>query len=244
MSRFQPGVVPSLVVLLLLPLLVFLGFWQLGRGEQKHLLLDSYVTRFAAAPITAEALHTLTDAAYRRVALLGHFDAEHSLLLDNRSRDGQAGVELLKPFLDHASGLWVLVNRGWLPWPDRRIAPAFDTPSQPLRLTTWVYVAPGATFQLHADPLQKGWPRLVTALDPARLWNELGREGFAYELRAQSGPATYRTDWAVVAMAPEKHLAYAVQWFAMALALLLLYLYLGWHNAREKNHGHGHESTR
>ena len=32
-------------------------------------------------------------------------------------------------------------------------------------------------------------------------------------------------------MGPEKHLAYAVQWFAMALALLL-YLYLGWHNKK------------
>ena len=44
-------------------------------------------------------------------------------------------------------------------------------------------------------------------------------------------------------MGPEKHLAYAVQWFAMALALLALYLYLGWHNNKEKPHGSGHEST-
>jgi cytochrome oxidase assembly protein ShyY1 len=44
-------------------------------------------------------------------------------------------------------------------------------------------------------------------------------------------------------MGPEKHLGYAVQWFAMAVALFGLYLYLGWHNAREKHHGSGHEST-
>jgi cytochrome oxidase assembly protein ShyY1 len=44
-------------------------------------------------------------------------------------------------------------------------------------------------------------------------------------------------------MGPEKHLGYAVQWFAMALALFGLYLYLGWHNTKEKRHGSGHEST-
>ena len=51
--------------------------------------------------------------------------------------------------------------------------------------------------------------------------------------------------WSVIAtgMGPEKHTAYAVQWFAMALALFGLYLYLGWHNAREKRHGNGHQSA-
>ena len=65
----------------------------------------------------------------------------------------------------------------------------------------------------------------------------------SYELRAEAGPGTYETTWPIVAMGPEKHLAYAVQWFAMALALLALYLYLGWHNKKEKPHGSGHEST-
>ena len=100
-----------------------------------------------------------------------------------------------------------------------------------------MYVAPGETFQLHADPASTQWPRLLTALHPAALWDELGRSGFAYELRAEAGPGTYETHWPIVAMGPEKHLAYAVQWFAMALALLALYLYLGWHNKRRSPMG-------
>jgi cytochrome oxidase assembly protein ShyY1 len=104
-------------------------------------------------------------------------------------------------------------------------------------------VSPGATFQLHADPSTTTWPQLVTAVEPAKLWTALNRAGFAYELREETGPASYQADWPVVAMGPEKHLAYAVQWFAMSLALFGLYLYLGWHNAKEKHHGSGHEST-
>lgn len=243
MKGFRPGVVPTLVVLLLLPALVSLGFWQLSRGEQKRQLLTSYAERRAAEPVPLFELLAVEDPAFRRVRLHGHFDADHSLLLDNRLHDGKVGVELLQPFLDQASGRWLLVNRGWLPWPDRRTPAAFSTPEQSLSLDAWVYVSPGAAFQLQADPAAARWPRLITAVNPEALWAELGRSGFNHEVRQESDAGAYLTAWSVVAMGPEKHLGYAVQWFAMALALLLLYLYFGWHNARENRHGNGHEST-
>ncbi|AGL81873.1 hypothetical protein PFLCHA0_c00660 [Pseudomonas protegens CHA0] len=243
MKGFRPGIGPTLVVLLLLPVLVALGFWQLGRGEQKRQLLASYAERRAAEPVALFELLASEDPAFRRVRLHGHFDADHSLLMDNRLHDGKVGVELLQPFLDQASGRWLLVNRGWLPWPDRRTPPVFSTPQQSLSLDAWVYVSPGAAFQLHADPSGAIWPRLITAVAPQALWAELGRSGFDHEVRLESGPGAYLTEWPVVAMGPEKHQAYAVQWFAMALALFALYLYFGWHNTREKRHGNGHEST-
>ena len=243
MKRFRPGIVPTLVVALLLPMLVSLGFWQLSRGAEKSALLNSYAERRAAEPMASTELQNTQDPAFRRVRLHGQFDPEHSVLLDNRQRDGKVGVELLQPFQDQASGLWLLVNRGWLAWPDRRMPPQFTTPKQPLSVEAWVYVAPGATFQLHADPNATTWPQLVTAVEPARLWTALERDGFAYQLRLENGPASYQADWPIVAMGAEKHIAYAVQWFAMAIALLGLFIYLGWHNAKEKHHGSGHEST-
>ena len=45
MKRFRPGIVPTLVVALLLPMLVSLGFWQLSRGAEKSALLQSYAER-------------------------------------------------------------------------------------------------------------------------------------------------------------------------------------------------------
>ena len=245
MTRFRPGIAPTLVVLALLPVLVFLGFWQLGRGEQKRVLLDSYAERQVAAPVTVGQLLTLDGPAFRRVQLRGHLDGQHSLLLDNRVRDGKVGVELLQPFQDQASGQWLLLNRGWLPWPSRQTPPVFTTPDQILDVQAWVYESPGTPFQLHADPSDAPWPRLVTAVMPDKLWAELGREGFADEVRIAPGPAAYQADWPLIStgMGPEKHTAYAVQWFAMALALLGLYLYLGWHTAQEKRHGNGHQSA-
>ena len=186
MKRFRPGIIPTLVVALLLPLLVSLGFWQLSRGAEKSALLQSYAERRAAEPMASTDLQHTADPAFRRVHLHGQFDAGHSLLLDNRQRDGKVGVELLQPFHDQATGLWLLVNRGWLPWPDRRTPPQFTTPDTLLSLDAWVYVPPGATFQLHADPNTRTWPKLLTAIDPSALWKALDREGYAYELRAET----------------------------------------------------------
>ena len=128
MSRFRPGIMPTLVVMALLPVLVSLGFWQLSRAEQKRVLLTRYAERQQAAPLTVNQLIATAEPVFRRVQLRGHLDAKHSLLLDNRIRDGQPGVELLQPFQDQASGQWVLLNRGWLPWPNRRTPPVFSTP--------------------------------------------------------------------------------------------------------------------
>jgi surfeit locus 1 family protein len=87
---------------------------------------------------------------------------------------------------------------------------------------------------------------LITTVEPERLWRQLGRGGMAYEVRLEPGPAAYQAEWPLVAMGPEKHTGYAVQWFALAAALFGLYLYLGIHNsrqtAREKQHEPSHES--
>lgn len=247
MKRFTPGLWPTLIVLLLLPCLISLGFWQLERGEQKRAMLSQYTERRAAAPVSIGELLYAEDAAWRRVHIRGHFDSAHNVLLDNSIRDGRAGVELLQPFMDHASGLWLLVNRGWLFWRDRRTAPVVNTPNQVLELDAWVYVPVRAPFQLEPDAPQGSWPRLVNAVFADRLWSELGREGYPGELRLEPGAAAYRVDWPVVAISPEKHVGYAVQWFALSAALLGLYLHRGrvlGRTAQEDGHGSCHEPHR
>lgn len=240
--RFRPGLLPSLLVLALLPMLVGLGCWQLQRAEEKRTLLAQEAAQRGAAPLGVSEVERLAAPAFRRVRLDGHFDAAHSLLLDNRQRGGRAGVELLQPFYDRPSGRWVLVNRGWLAWPDRRTPPAFASPEGELSLLASVYRPPGITFLLGDGAPGLGWPRLVNAVDVVALWRELGREGLADELRLAPGPASYVGDWPVVSVGPERHLGYAVQWFALAATLLGLYLWLGLRQAREVRDGIGSDA--
>lgn len=231
MSGFKPGLVPTLVVFLLLPLLVWLGIWQLERGEQKRDMLARQEARLQAAPVGPEQIASLEELAYSRIFLQGSFDAERTFLLDSRTRDGQVGVEVLQPFQDQPSGLWVLVNRGWVPWPDRRVPPVFDTPDRPLKLAAWVYAPSGKPFVLNKRQAE-GWPRLINHVDVEEIWGVLERDGVPYELRLDPGPTAYRADWPITTMQPQQHLGYAVQWFALAAALLALFIYFGVHQAR------------
>ena len=234
MRGFRPGWLPSLVVLALLPLLVWLGLWQLDRADEKRALLAASDARRVAPPVPVSALELVAKPAFTRVALQGSFDAEHSLLLDSRTRAGVAGVELLQPFYDQPSGLWLLVNRGWIAWPDRRTPPQFTTPEAALKLTGWVYLQPGEDFLLKQTETS-GWPKLVNTVDAPGLWQMLGRGGAPFQIRLDPGSAAYQVDWPIVSSDPQKHLGYAVQWFALALALLLLFIYLGIRNARDVN---------
>lgn len=228
---FRPGWLPSLAVLVLLPVLCGLGFWQLSRAEEKRQILAAEAQRREAPPVPVTELLTQSAPAFQRVRLRGRFDAAYSLLLDNRVHRGQVGVELIQPFMDHPSGRWLLVNRGWLPWPDRRVAPQFETPGGELQLIAWAYVPPGRS--LLAAGNATGWPRLINRLEPLAVWKELRRPGVLLELRLESGPGLLTPNWPSVSTAPEKHQGYALQWFALATALLALFIYLGIHRARE-----------
>jgi len=219
--------------MLLLPLLLALGFWQLSRAEEKRQLLAEHKAIQQAPPITVSELFAQTAAKDGQPVLLnGQFDDKHSLLLDNRTRSGRVGVELLQPFQDKDSKLWLLVNRGWLPWPDRRTPPVFTTPEGEQQLIARVYLPKKSWFQL-ANTRGDKWPQLIIAVEPQNLWQALERDGLPWQLRLQDGTAAYVADWQVINMPPAKHTGYAVQWFALAATLTGLYLYLGRHNARK-----------
>lgn len=232
-GAFRPGLLPTLVVLGLLPVLLWLGTWQLQRADEKRALLASYEARRGAEPVSPGQLEGLRDPAYVRVRLHGRFDQRHTLLLDNRLRNGQAGVEVLQPFYDQpaAFGCWSTAagSHGLTDARRRRWKPRPRPPARRLDL-------PAATRR--PAPGRRAGRRLAAPGDPAR------HPGAVAGLRSrraalgnppEPGDASFDTDWPLVSMPPERHTGYAVQWFALATALLALYLYLGVRRAR-KNH--------
>mgnify|MGYP003429174546 CR=1 FL=1 len=67
--RFRPRLLPTLATLALLPLMLWLGFWQLDRAQQKRALQMDYDARIAAQAVS------LVDAvvATENVGHLGLF---------------------------------------------------------------------------------------------------------------------------------------------------------------------------
>jgi len=224
----------TLFTLVLLPLLVSLGFWQLERAGEKVALAAAQTARMTQPPapmgdvVAEERRATL---AYVPVALEGHFHPRLTILKDNQLREGRYGVDVLTPFFDRGAGQWVLLNRGWVPAdPARRSLPAPDTPEAQLRLQASVYVPPGEPYTLAPEQLENiSWPLLVQdAADPALrrvLERELDAALFPLELRlAPDEPAGFRRDWPLLNSSPAKHRGYAVQWFTMAAALAVLFV--------------------
>ena len=236
--RFAPGWPLWLFTLTFLPLLLSLGVWQLDRAGQKR-ALEAQMEQQRERP--ASPLHDLsatTPLAWRALRLTGQFDPQHIWLLDNRTRNGQAGVEVLQLFHDQPSNRQLILNRGWLAWPDRRHLPAVPVAEGILRLQAEALPPPGPGFRL-ASASTAGWPRLITYAPAAVLAEHAGLAAEPLMARLQPGsPGALRLEWPAMPMPATKHTAYAVQWFTLALALLILFIWAGYRPAHRENNTH------
>ena len=225
----------TLLALLALSGLSGLGWWQLERADEKALIAAAWEERQSQRPVALGLLwdKPAADLAHMPVKLSGVFLQDKYFFLDNRIFNGRFGYEVLAIMqLDSGQGL-ALVNRGWLAAdPARRELPAVPWDGQRVELTANVYVAPGAPYMLAEQRLDGGWPKLLQAVEMAKILPLVeaisGERVFPYAIRIASGqPGALAVDWQVINVSPEKHKAYAVQWFTMALVLLIFLLLRG-----------------
>ena len=220
----------ALFAAVFIPLFIALGFWQLSRAEEKRVIAQRWEIRQQQSPVALSQLpQSADDVAYRPVILTGSFLSSRSFLLDNRIRDGRYGVEVLTPYrLD--DGTTVLVNRGWLAGDRyRRSLPDVPSAEGVGQLKGYVYVPPGESYTLGSISATDEWPMLVQAIEVPALATLLKRELWPWTVRlSASSPAALEAEWPLINTRPEKHTAYAVQWFAMAAVLALFAL---WRNS-------------
>jgi surfeit locus 1 family protein len=217
----------SLFAGLLVPALLSLGVWQLQRAQEKEQLEAVWTERQQGLPQTLPPATTAPEQlAYRRVALEGELLAERTFLLDNRMRGRRYGQEVLTPLRLADTGALVLINRGWVAGdPSRRQLPQIVTPAGVQRVFGTVYVSPGAAYTLGAETTTGDWPRQLLTIDIAAIEAMLGEPVFPYSIRLDSeSPAALEANWPGLNSSPQKHRAYAWQWFSMALVLAILYL--------------------
>lgn len=225
-----------LVYLMLLSLLISLGFWQLGRSDEKRLLLDLAAQQEKI--ITELNPQTVDDSQqlrYQQLTVKGRYDTQQQFLLDNQIVAAKAGYFVLTPFILHGSQKAILVNRGWLPAHlDRSRFPdiSFENP-ETVTLTGRANTFPSVGIKLKgAEIPTKGFPALVQVIDSPTLARKLGYPLFSFQLELAPNHANgYRREWLKnTLITPEKHTAYAVQWFSLALTLTLLFF---WYSSKK-----------
>ncbi|GAW85959.1 surfeit locus 1 family protein [Bathymodiolus platifrons methanotrophic gill symbiont] len=231
--RCRIKILPLLVFVCLLALLLRLGFWQLNRAEEKREFLISQQDRMQrdVFPI-AKLLADTKDIRYRRVILEGRYDVEHQFLLDNQVHNGKVGYLVLTPFILSADGQSVLINRGWvLMNKDRRQLPDIDfmPPQGKLSIAGVINNFPQVGLVLEgADEPGKGWPSVVQLINRQKINHKLNRSVLDFQVQLSADqPYGYLREWQVnTRIPPEKHMAYAFQWFALAATLTLLSLWM------------------
>ncbi len=110
----SPPIWATLGTLLACGLLVWAGFWQLDRGEQKRRLFEAFDTGSNSELMTVQLTGDLSiESRYSRIGISGEYDSRHQILLDSMMHGGQSGYYVLTPLRTRRH--IILVNRGWVP---------------------------------------------------------------------------------------------------------------------------------
>ena len=232
---FAPAWSWTILTLLLLVAFISLGRWQWGRAEYKQ----AQVQTFAAGEERADSLEGRSTSAlprYATVEVSGMWDAKRAFLLDNRTRDGRAGYEVLTP-LQLVDGRWLLVNRGRIPFDGYRDRlPQVDAglvsgAAVTLRGRLDELPTAGLAGGRAAPATTGAWPRVTSYPTAAELAAALRDDR---DLRLESrmllldagAAGGFRRDWRPFVKGPEQNWSYAIQWWSFAVLLLVLYVML------------------
>jgi surfeit locus 1 family protein len=209
---------------------VQLGRWQWHRAEGKRALAAAFNAGNAAAQELGDR-GTAALARYTPVRVHGNYDGAHQFLLENMSHDGQPGYQVLTP-LRLGDGRVLLVNRGWLPLTQSRREPpavAIDDAGVAPAGRLDALPVPGIALGRLPPPAGPQWPKLTSFPTMSDLSSALGQPLEVQQLLLNADePHGYLRDWHISGIGPERHIAYAVQWWGFAALALGLYARLNW----------------
>lgn len=219
------------MVVILVPLFIGLGLWQLDRAEQKRSLAASLEMRSKLPKLTLSAhLPDAGELEFRKVSAAGRFIGSKTVLIENRKHRGKSGFHVITP-LQLDAGQIVLVNRGWIPGQGREVVIP-DTPDSNTALVIEgeVSIPQSPALQLDLNTTQQEamphWPYLT--LENYSAWSLLEIQPFMIQ-QAADDSSGFKRRWPQPKANDAMHIGYAVQWFAFALIVSLIWLRLSIH---------------
>jgi surfeit locus 1 family protein len=215
-----------LLTFLFICLFTSLGFWQLSRAQQKKILLKSFAEK-TKTTLPVKNMNSTTDLRFYRAKLEGSFDNQHTFLLDNKIFHGKVGYAVYTPF--NAKGLKapILVNRGFVPMGvNRQTLPVINSIEGNVNFEGMLNLPPAyVSLGPILEPGSNHWPLRVEFINLEEMTQLMGVDHALFPYIISLEPTSqfaYPIEWQIVTMGPERHLGYAVQWFALALTLLIL----------------------
>ncbi len=212
---------PTLLTMIMLPVLLGLGAWQVQRLHWKENLLATIDARVHQTPVDLVSIINRDDSDYRLAKVSGSFLNDKSLYLLSISLTGDGGYHVLTPLRLEDERL-LLVDRGWIPydWRDKD----FSRPNETQTLTGVLRLPQNhMLFQPQNDPAKNIWYRID--LDAMASATKLPQFlPYILELDATPNLGGYPVGGQTRLTLPNNHFVYAVTWFGLAFALVIIYI--------------------
>jgi surfeit locus 1 family protein len=211
-----------LLVFCSVALMIWLGFWQLRRLDERRAFNATVAERIDLPPVPLDELlpSALTEPGsveWRQVTVTGEYLSDQ-IIWFNRSQEGLAGENVLSALVDGETT--VVINRGFILLDD-------DVPQAPtgeIEVLGRIRVPPGRQLGELTDA-SEGPLSEIRRVDLERLADQLpGELAPVYLDLIGSIPNVSATDPMPIpapTLNSGPHLSYAVQWFIFAAAVLL-----------------------
>lgn len=211
-------VVAVTALVLLGALFVVAGSWQWRRAAESRASRALFAAGTAVEPLAALPRRLSEEERFMRVEVRGEYVAEPQFLFDNMIHEGVAGYHVLTALRVPGQRELVLVNRGWVRAAvDRSVLPAVAVPAGARRVTGRLERLPRVGLRLGAAAAGSSPVAVVQFPTADELAVRLDEPVLEYQvLLDPAEPDGFVREWQAPGLAPERHLAYAGQWWLFA----------------------------
>jgi len=229
LGNYQVNINVWLFILFLLmqTLLNELGYWQLDRAKEKKqrmVQLDSSANQLLTdfSKITSGDLKQFMPIKFE-----AFLSDDNTYLIENKIQNGELGYHVLNLVTEKSTGKKVFVNRGWISAKaNRKNLPKVTNPPFDWLVLGRIYPLNQDVLSAKAEIEQYDQVYRLPVMDVhvfKKLEEKLGETIEPFIIRLDKNQDNgFNIDWQWISMKPEKHLAYAFQWFALAFTLLIV----------------------
>lgn len=204
--------------------LVKLGFWQSDRALQKEQRLAvieqlSHSRALSLEEVLSQNNEEINDLP---ITMKGKFDNEVLFLLDNQTNSGRLGYRVYQVF--NVNKHAILINLGWVVGSiNRQELPTIQSITGEYQLSGHIRKIEKGIMLMEQQLTKNQWPLRVQQIELDKFSTLISRQllPFVVYLDKKEGVG-YEKNWQPIVMPPEKHRAYAFQWFSLAVAWLTL----------------------
>lgn len=210
--------------------LIKLGLWQNERALEKEQRLASMALLKNQQAISLSEIVAMQkeqlDINDFPIAVNGEFEQKFVFLLDNQVNNGSLGYKVLQ--VVESDSLSVLVNLGWIEGSiDRQKIPEISPLSGNRKFEGKVRILEKGIMLMEQDYSTHKWPLRIQQIELDKISLLINKPLVPFIVYVNDDEQIgYKKNWQPIVMPPEKHRAYAFQWFSLAIAWLILMLWV------------------